>query len=356
MRLHRTAMPAGRYQPLSTSGRAIALVTGAEDHARGPCASGPPPARSDDEGDRPAPEFRTAMSGRSQDAGGLPPSDGRTGEDRPAHWLTAAMLSLAVLAAASAVVSYAAQYRMVYAAKGVAQVAAIEAAIPDVAALIFATLGIALALHGRRAIRARLLNVAAVVTSVAMNVLAAGRGWRDLAIWAMPPVAYALASDTAIGVVRAWTIARQRAMSEALADDEATPLTILGGFLLWLLRLAVAPISTLAGFRSWVIEECPVAPGRRARRGPHRVIALPEVEAMTGSPVAGARRGGTREGTKTARFLSLVADRHGPLEAFPLTDVSRVSSELAPEVGLDPGAARTALRRHVQSLQNGSPQ
>jgi hypothetical protein len=149
------------------------------------------------------------------------------------------MVSLAVLAAASAVVSYAAQYRMVFAAKGSAPVAALEAAIPDLAALIFATLGIALALHGRRAIRARVLNVAAVVTSVAMNVLAAGRGWRDLAIWAMPPVAYALASDTAIGVVRARTIARQRAMNEALADDETTPLAIVGGLLLWLLRLAL---------------------------------------------------------------------------------------------------------------------
>ena len=81
------------------------------------------------------------------------------------------------------------------------------------AALIFATLGVALALHGRRAIRARVLNVAAVATSVTMNVLAAGHGWRDLAVWAMPPVAYALASDTAIGVVRAWTIARQKALN-----------------------------------------------------------------------------------------------------------------------------------------------
>src|SRR5262245_31188857 len=59
--------------------------------------------------------------------------------DRPAHWLTAAMLSLAALAGASAVVSYAAQYRMVLAAKGSAPAAALEAAIPDMAALIFAT-------------------------------------------------------------------------------------------------------------------------------------------------------------------------------------------------------------------------
>ena len=42
----------------------------------------------------------------------------------------------------------------------------------------------------------------------------------------MPPVAYALASDTAIGVVRAWTLARQKALKESLADDEATPLAM----------------------------------------------------------------------------------------------------------------------------------
>jgi hypothetical protein len=268
------------------------------------------------------------------------------------------MIALAVLAAAAAIVSYAAQYQMVFAAKGVAPVAALEAAIPDVAALIFATLAVVLALHGRRAIRARVLNVAAVATSVAMNVLAAGHGWRDLAIWAMPPVAYALASDTAIGVVRAWALARQKALREALDGEETTPLAILGGLLMWLLRLAVAPVSTLAGFRSWVVEECPVAPGRHgrpARRGSKNVSAPHQAAAIGGPPDAAGRRGGAREGTKTARFLALVAGRYGPLEAFPLADVSRVSAELAGEVGLDPGAARSALRRHVQSLQNGSP-
>jgi hypothetical protein len=270
------------------------------------------------------------------------------------------MVSLAVLAAASAAVSYAAQYRMVLAAKGSAPVAALEAAIPDVAALIFATLGIALALHGRRAIRARVLNVASVATSVTMNVLAAGHGWRDLAVWVMPPVAYALASDTAIGVVRAWTIARQKALNVALAGDEATPLAIVGGLLLWLLRLGVAPVSTLAGFRAWVVDECPVAPGRQARsvsRASRTEISPPPARTITARPTSVARqRGGGRGGTKTARFLALVTDRYGPLDTFPLAEVSRVSSELAPDVGLDPGAARTALRRHVLSLCNGSPQ
>src|SRR5437762_11609562 len=183
------------------------------------------------------------------------PTAARAWRDQPARWLTASMVLLAVLAAAAAVVSFSAQYRMVHAAKGTPAVAALEAGIPDVAALIFATLGIALALHGRRAIRARMLNVAAVATSVTMNVLAAGRGWRDLAIWVMPPVAYALASYTAIGVVRAWTLARQQELNEALDGDETTPLAILGGLVLWLLRLALAPVSTLAGFRAWVVEE-----------------------------------------------------------------------------------------------------
>ena len=82
-------------------------------------------------------------------------------------------------------------------------IAALEAAIPDAAALVFACLGIALALHGRRALRARALNLASVGASVFMNALAAGPGWRNLAIWALPPVAYALASDTLIAVVRA---------------------------------------------------------------------------------------------------------------------------------------------------------
>ena len=279
------------------------------------------------------------------------------GPDRPARWLAVSMAALGVLAAASAVVSYAAQYRMVFAAKRVALAAALEAGIPDVAALIFAGLGIALALHGKRAIRPRVLNICAVATSVAMNVLAARHGWRDLAIWAMPPIAYALASDTAIGVVRAWTIARQRALNAALADDGSSPLAMIGGLLLWMLRLAVAPVSTLSGFRSWVLDECPVAPGRRAVaavKPPTAQIARTP-SAATSDRSARTSRSGVGAVTKTQRFLDLVIDRYGPLAEFQIANVSKVCSELAPEVDLDTGAARTALRRHVQAAQNGNP-
>ena len=188
----------------------------------------------------------------------------------PAHraqaWLRNAMAALAILATAAAVVSWQAQYVLVWSVKHTTVIAALEAGIPDVGALIFAALGIALALHGKRALRARTLNLGCVGLSLGMNALASGSGWRDLAIWIMPAAVYALASDTLIGVIRVWVIARTQHAGQVLTDDEATPMAVLGGFVLWLLRLALAPPSTLAGFRRWVLEECPVAPGRKPPR------------------------------------------------------------------------------------------
>jgi hypothetical protein len=224
-------------------------------------------------------------------------------------------------------------------------IAALEAAIPDAAALVFACLGIALALHGRRAIRARALNLASVAASVFMNAIAAAPGWRNLAIWALPPVAYALASDTLIGVVRAWALARHQHLAASLAAETATPLAILGGLILWLLRLALAPSSTLAGFRAWVLEECPVAPGRRVR------------PARPSAPARPGRGSETvpRKATKTARFLSLVTERDGPLASIPLDRVAQISAALAPAADLNPGAARAALRKAVLAARNGDP-
>ena len=125
-------------------------------------------------------------------------------------WLAGAMAGLAVLAAAAAAVSWDAQYVMVARARPIPAIAALEAGIPDTGAAVFAALGIALALHGRRALRPRARNVGCVGLSVAMNALAAAPGWRNVAIWVMPSAVYALASDTLIGVVRSWAIARMR--------------------------------------------------------------------------------------------------------------------------------------------------
>jgi len=272
--------------------------------------------------------------------------------DRALGWLRGAMLSLVVLAAAAAAVSWDAQYVLVRSARHSPAVAALEAGIPDIGAVIFAALGIALALHGRRAVRARVLNVGCVGISLAMNALASAPGWRDLAIWVMPSAVYALASDTLIGVVRAWVIARIRSTGSALAEDEPTPIALIGGAVLWVIRLALAPVSTVAGFRRWVIDECPVAPGRKAPRirppsRQHRAAAA----SPAGPPLpAAARR--TKPG-KQARLIALAGQRHD-LTAVPLTGVSRIANTIAAEIDLAPGTARRVLLAHVRALHDAN--
>ena len=63
-----------------------------------------------------------------------------------------------------------------------------------------------------------------------------------------------------MGVLRAQVTARYRQPGTEMAVDTPTPLAVLGGAAPWLLRLALAPVSTLAGFRAWVLAEFPAAP------------------------------------------------------------------------------------------------
>jgi hypothetical protein len=290
-----------------------------------------------------------------------------TPKDRAATWLRNAMIALGVLAAAAAAVSYWAQFVMVHHVKGTGWAAALEAGIPDVSAAVFAALGIALALQGRRALRARALNLGSVATSVYMNYLAAGgAGWRVTAIYVMPAVAYALASDTAIGVVRAWAIARQHQLDEGLADEGVTPLDVLGGSLLWLLRLGLAPKSTLSGFRAWVVESCPVAPGTRAQLPALNVAVLPAAPTPGSAAIpapqppagpdhtgvtAGPERG--HSGSKRAQLIRAYEDlgRAGDPRYGDRAQVSPLAKELGERVGLQWGSARTYLGRHVTNLE-----
>jgi hypothetical protein len=206
-----------------------------------------------------------------------------------------------------------------------------------------------MALHGRRAIRPRALNVTCIAISLAMNALASAPGWRDMAIWIMPSAVYALASDTLIGVIRAWAIARMQHRGQALADDEPTPIALIGGFLLWLLRLALAPPSTITGFRRWAVEECPIAPGRKA---PYRPAAARTPARPSAGHGPGSRR--DRKPGKQARMLALAAQRHD-LTRLPLKQVSGIANAIGAEVDLSPGTARRVLLAHVRALQNGHP-
>src|ERR1019366_8092530 len=206
--------------------------------------------------------------------GGVKPP--KAPENQSARWLRNAMIACAVRALTAAAVSFTAQYLLVLSVKGIRVIAGLEAGIPDAGSAIFASLGIALALRGRRAIRARALNVACVGISLGMNALASPPDWKDLAIWIMPSAVYALASDTLIGVIRTYALAKQR---ESAEEEEVTPLDIIGRMFLWTLRLALAPPSTIRGFRKWVVECAPVAPGRVAViEHPEQRKAIPHKE------------------------------------------------------------------------------
>jgi flagellar biosynthesis GTPase FlhF len=251
-------------------------------------------------------------------------------KDAGRRWLGVAMAALGALACAAAAVSWQAQYEMVLGIKNKTWVAALEAGIPDAGAIVFAALGIALALHGKRAVRPRALNIACVGISLLQNALAAGTGWRDLAIWIMPSAVYAVASDTLISVIRAWAIARVRNLGETLADEGTTWLTMAAGTMLWLLRLTLATRSTLAGFRAWVVADCPVAPGLR----PGHVAELEAVrqEASQLAQLAAAERDRTVE--QAAQEVSQAQEdlvRAETAEATVRDELKRARSDAAQE-------------------------
>ena len=318
------------------------------------------PAALDRAGHEAAPAQRK-LRRRERHRGPAPGPPGSLGgaEDRAGTWLRCAGVAVGLVAVAAAAVSYEAQWRLVYRDKHQLGVSYIQAAIPDLGSLVFACFGIALALHGRRAIRARLLNLLCVGISITMNALAAQSGWTGLAVWVMSPVIYALASDTLIGVIRAYVIARQNQLREVLADDGITLLQIVGAVLLWLLRLALAPPSTLKGFHAWV-RSLPAAPPMRQAAEDER----PKVTVDRPKPVKGPQRGrpaiansrGPREGTKQEQFLTLVIARYGPLTEFDIRAVSRAAAELAPAAELHPGTARKILRAQVLAARNGDSQ
>ena len=184
-----------------------------------------------------------------------------------------------------------------------------------------------------------------------MNSLASAPGWRDVAIWVMPSAVYALASDTLIGVVRAWVIARARHSGQALADDEPTPMALIGASVLWLIRLAIAPVSTITGFRRWLLDECPVAPGRKAAPAGVTARTRPAISTKQSGRSAPAPRRATKPG-KQAQLLALAGQRHD-LAVIPLTSVSRIATSIAAEIDLAPGTARRVLLAHVRALRNG---
>jgi hypothetical protein len=183
-----------------------------------------------------------------------------------------------------------------------------------------------------------------------MNVLNANLGSpRSVAVYAMPPMLFALTSDRLIAVVR-------RAALGPADDEEAqrSAWHVTGRSLLYGLRFAVDRRGTAAGLRQAILDAAPLPESSRqgAIRGGLRVSPT---DGIAGKGGVGERaRSRQRKDTKTARFLALVQENHGPLGEVDPGDVYRISTELAPRVRLNTGSARAALRAAVLAAQDGA--
>lgn len=272
--------------------------------------------------------------------------------------LTVALSGLLVLAVGMGYVSYKAQRAYVDQHKASELAATIEALGLDAGAVIFAALAFAAALAGRAAVRARVGNLACVGGSLAMNLMSAQLGHLgSMAVWAMPALLYAFASDTLIGEVRL------RALEARQQQDTGSAFVSLGralvGLLLFVLRLAFDTRGTVGGFRTWVLLSAPVAPGQTgappAELAPVDDNAGPALtagdsagdenrELRTVSAVRPAR-------TTTKRALLLAAYARLCDRADPRTGrrehVAELARELAPEVGVNEGTARRYLHEHL---------
>jgi hypothetical protein len=293
------------------------------------------------------------------------PAEAGGGRDAGTLLLAGASVLLAAEAAAMGVVSWHAQYAFVFAAKHQQTASAMEALGLDAGAVIFALLAIALARLRRRAVIERVLVVVCAAGSCGMNLLAANLGSpRSVAVYVMPPVLFAATSDRLVAVVR------RAAMGPRDDGPQRSAWRALGLALLYVLRFALAAPSTAKGARQALLNATPLPATEPLAIGPRKDEPGQRCPGCgtwfawmfcpgcghgrgAGDGQDGTRREPPREGTKTARFLALVAERYGPLAGFDLSKVSRVAGELAPEVGLHPGSARTALRSAVLAAQAG---
>lgn len=250
----------------------------------------------------------------------------RTGSDAIGQSLIAgACLLLAGLAVAMGITSFHAQFTYIFATKRQWTPALLEALGLDAGAVIFSLLGIALARLGRRAAVERILVVICALGSCGMNVLNANLGSpRSVAVYAMPPVLFALTSDRLIAVVR------RAALGRAADDDiERSAWYLAGRSFLHGLRFAVDRRGTAIGLRQAILDATPL---------PQPLVAAVPEHAFKrvggASPAAGAPPGALdatangyepwptpltdqldedgdgrparshiRKGTKTARFL-----------------------------------------------------
>ena len=215
------------------------------------------------------------------------------GNERPAGAVVimAATWLLALLDAGLLYVSFAAQYRYIFAVKDAKVPSMIEAAMLDAGLIILSALGIGLALRGKTSKAERFLIVVCSLASAAMNYAAADTAsWRSVVAYVAAPVFLAVITDRVISVIRRHVLPDDTESAWAPAGRFALGCARLAGLAaLYLLRLTLAPGETAKGVRRAVLDAAPLPgwspspPGR-----PRRRRRLPQASAS--GPTGASRR------------------------------------------------------------------
>jgi hypothetical protein len=227
---------------------------------------------------------------------------------------------LAALAAGLLFVSFAGQYKFIFAARQQQIASIIEALMLDAGMIIFSLLALGLARSGKPARTERVLILACAAASAAMNYAAADDASpRSVIAFTAAPVFLAVVVDRVIAVIR----------RHVLGDEETSPWTLAARALrraargaglvaLYTLRFALAARETGRGLRQVVLDAAPL-PG------------------TPGSAITGQS---PPSGTKKEALLGLYRQHQGYGDR---SQASQLAAELGPRVGLQPGTARTYI-------------
>jgi hypothetical protein len=246
---------------------------------------------------------------------------------------------LFLLGAGLLAVSFAAQYEYVLRERHQHIASLIEAGALDVGLIIFSLLALGLARAGLPAKVERGAVIACAIGSAVMNYAAADvTSPRSVLAYCMPPVFLAFVTDRTVRTVQRHVLgmAEGRSPWAVLGTTVARILRVAGIGALYGLRFLVATPSTCSGVRRAILAATPL---------PEAVAVEPERPHRERKPGSGRGRGPG----KTARLVALAKERHGDLARIPLSDVSKIATAIAPEVGLHPASARTALLGAVRA-------
>jgi len=249
---------------------------------------------------------------------------------------------LALLGAGLMYVSFDAQYQFIQAQKGIRAAALIEAAMLDAGMAILSALGIGLARAGKPSRSVRFLIVICAGASAGMNFAAADpASWRSIVAYVAAPVFLAVITDRVIDVIRQHVLPLDTGSVWApLGRAAVAALRMAAVVALYLLRIVLAPSSTLRGLRQIVLDAAPVP----VMTGDRRTCGEP-LPGETGSHDAGQLVTGFR--TKKAAFLS----RYRSHPAYGNRSAAgRVAAELAPLAGLQAGTGRTYIAEELRKI------